>query len=80
MSLLCSNVVWCLTHFKTVIQLYQGGQCTYPCFLGIPFTGVPHIFPMPLANSHITIVERMYSGERGMNPVAMNIMNPRKEY
>ena len=27
--------------------------------------------------SHITIVETMYSGERGMNPVAMTIINPR---
>ena len=28
----------------------------------------------------ITIVETMDSGERGMNPVAMTIINPRKEY
>ena len=30
--------------------------------------------------SHVTIVETMDSGERGMNPVAMTIINPRKEY
>ena len=30
--------------------------------------------------SHITIVETTDSGERGMNPVAMTIINPRKEY
>ena len=30
--------------------------------------------------SHITIVETMDSSERGMNPVAMIIINPRKEY
>ena len=31
-------------------------------------------------NQHITIVETMDNGERGMNPVAMTIINPRKEY
>ena len=30
--------------------------------------------------SHITIVDTTDSGERGMNPVAMTIINPRKEY
>ena len=28
----------------------------------------------------MTIVETMDSGERGMNPAAMTIINPRKEY
>ena len=31
-------------------------------------------------NQHITIVETMDNGERGMNPVAMTIINLRKEY
>ena len=30
--------------------------------------------------SHITIVETTDCGERGMNPVAMTIINPQKEY
>ena len=30
--------------------------------------------------SHITIVETMDSGERKLNPAAMTINNPRKEY
>ena len=30
--------------------------------------------------SHITIVETMDSSEIGMNPVAMTIINPQKEY
>ena len=30
--------------------------------------------------SHITIVDTIDSGERGMNPVAMTIINRRKEY
>ena len=29
---------------------------------------------------HLTIVEKMDSCERGMNPVAMTIINPQKEY
>ena len=30
--------------------------------------------------TYITVVETMGRGERGMNPVAMTIINPRKEY
>ena len=30
--------------------------------------------------SHVIIVETTDSGERGMNPVAMTIINPREEY
>ena len=30
--------------------------------------------------SHITVVETTDSGERGMNPVIMTIINPRKKY
>ena len=37
-------------------------------------------FPSHWLPSHITIVETMDSNERGMNPVAMTIINPRKEY
>ena len=37
-------------------------------------------FPSRWLLSHITIVETTDSGERGMNPVAMTIINPRKEY
>ena len=37
-------------------------------------------FPSNWQLSHITIVEITDSGERGMNPVAMTIINPRKEY
>ena len=28
-------IVWCLTPFSTVFQLYRGSQCTYPCFPGV---------------------------------------------
>ena len=37
-------------------------------------------FPSHWLLSHITIVKTMDSGERGMNPVAMTIINPWKEY
>ena len=37
-------------------------------------------FPSHRRLSHITIVETEDCGERGMNPVAMTIINPRKEY
>ena len=37
-------------------------------------------FPSHWLLSHITIVETMDRGERGMNPVAMTIFSPRKEY
>ena len=38
------------------------------------------LLPSHLLISHITIVEAMDSSERGMNPVAMAINSPRKEY
>ena len=37
-------------------------------------------FPSHWLLSHITIVETTDSGERGMNPVAMTIINPQKKY
>ena len=42
MSLIDRLIVLCLTPFSTVFQLYQGGQCTYPCFLGVLLTSTPH--------------------------------------
>ena len=74
-------LVWCLTPLLPVIQLYRGGQCTYPCFPGVLLTNTTHnILATGSLLSHITIVEATDSGERGMNPVAMTISNPRKEY
>ena len=39
-----------------------------------------NILSKPWLHSHITIVETTDSGERGMNPVAMIIVSPQKEY
>ena len=42
-------IVWCLMPFSMVFQLYPGGQSTYPCFSGVPFTSTPHnILSKPL--------------------------------
>ena len=32
-TLLKRLIVWCVTPFSTLFQLYRGGQCIYPCFL-----------------------------------------------
>ena len=68
-------IVWYCTPFSTVFQLYRGGTCTYPCILGVLLTSTSHN-----VLSHITIVETVDSDDRDMNPVAVNIINPRKEY
>ena len=66
--------------FSTVFQLHCGGQCTYPLFPGVLFTGISTLFfPSHWLLSHIIIVETIDSGERGMNPVT-SIINHRKEY
>ena len=75
-------MVWCLMPFSTVFQLYRGCQCTYPCFPELLLTSTLHnvISKLLAAFYKITIVETMVSRERGMNPVAMTITNPQKEY
>ena len=66
--------------FSTKFQLYCGGQCTYLCFPTVLLTVIRTLFfPGHWLISHISIVETTNSGERGMNPVAMTTINPRKE-
>ena len=75
-------IEWCLMPFSTIFQLYHGGQCTYPCFPRVLLTSCLHNMlskPPPLL-SHITIVKTTDSGKKWMNPVAMTIINPQKEY
>ena len=43
-------IVWCLTTLSKVIQLYRGGQCTYPRFPVFFLSGTPHnVLSKPLA-------------------------------
>ena len=73
-----------LTQPSTLFQLYCCDKCTYPYFPVILPGILPVLraifFPSYLLLSHTTIVKRMDSGERGMIPVTMTIINPWKEY
>ena len=68
-------VLWCLTSFSTFFSKHQ---CKYPCYVRDSFTRTAHsILSEPLAAfSHS---QHGNNGEWGMNPVAMTIINPRKE-
>ena len=63
-----------------IFKLYRCGQYTYPCLPGFFFFSCTIFFPSRWLLSHITISETMDIGERGMNPVAITIINFRKEY
>ena len=42
-------IVWCLTPFFTVFQLYRGGQCTYGCIPGVLLTrSITNLFSFTL--------------------------------
>ena len=74
-----SMIIWCTLVFPTLSQLYRGGQYTYPCFPSIISSVLRTIFvPSHPLLFNITIMEIMDNGERGMNPVAMTIINLRK--
>ena len=66
----------------TLIQLFRDGRCTYPCFPAILFTSTPHkIHSKPLASlPRNSRRKKMDGSERGINPVAMSVINLRKEY
>ena len=73
--------MWCLTPFSTVFHLYHDGQCTCPCFPGVPLTStLLNILSKPLAAFPHNQCRNNGSGERGINPVVMTFINPQKEY
>ena len=69
--------------FSTVFQLFRGGQCTYPRFPGVFITNAPHTvlskLPAPFPHNPCR-KKKIDISERGMNPVAMTIINPLKAY
>ena len=99
-------ILWCLTSFSTLFQIYHSTHgsihamlqillpelhtvfflsywllshiANYPCYVRDSFTRTPRsILSEPLAAfSHS---QRWNNGEWGRNPVAMTIINPRKE-
>ena len=67
--------------FFTVFQIYRGGQCSYRCFPGLLLTNTGHnIVSKPLTAFPHNYCPNNGRGERGMNPVAISIINPPKEY
>ena len=65
---------------NTIQSINQSTEAS-PCLLGVLFTRKQHnILSKPLAAFFITIVKTMDSIERGMNPVAMTIISPRKYF
>ena len=73
-----------LMPFSTVFQLFIIWEPVHLSMLSWSSFNQPLLhtifFPSHWLLSHITIVETTDSGERGMNPVAMTIINPLKEY
>ena len=67
--------------FSTLFHL-DGSQNTYPCFPGALFRQILRtvFFPSYWLLSHVTTIETIDRGERGINPVARTIINPCKEY
>ena len=63
---------------STLFQLYHSTQSKYSCYVRDSFTITPHsILSKPQAAfSHS---QRGKNGDQGMNPVAMTVINPRKE-
>ena len=76
----CWLIVWCFTPFSTVIQLkWQPVHLSLSSLKPVLHT-IYVFFSNHWLPSNITIVETTNSSERGMNPVAMTIINPQKEY
>ena len=74
-------IVWCLSPFLTVFQLYRSGQCTNPCFPGVLLTITLHyILSKPLAAFPHNYCRNNGQGRERNESVPMTIINPWKEY
>ena len=74
-------IVWCLTPFQRYFSYTVAASAPMHAFLEL-FLPVLHkiFFQNHWLDSHISIVDTMDSSERGINPIAMPIVNLRKEY
>ena len=74
-------IVWCLMPFSTYFSCTEEASAPIHAFLEFSWPVLCSIFfPNHWLLSHINIVKTMDSRERGMNPVAMTIINPWKDY
>ena len=73
-----TGILWCLTPFFNSISVISWRPVHPPMIFWSSFNqySVQYSFQATGILSHISIV----SGERGMNPVAMTMINPWKEY
>ena len=70
-------IIWSLTTFSTLFQLYCNSHVFQEFFLPLLCT---IFFPSNWWLSHITIVETMDNSERGINPVTLTITYSRREH
>ena len=69
-----------LSRFQCYFSYIAVATESVHAFLVLPFTNSPRIIlSKPLADFPHTNVETMVSDERGINPVAMTVINPGKE-
>ena len=74
-------IEWCLTQFQRYFSYIAADSAPIHAFLEFfNQLSAQYSFKATGCFSHTTIFEIMDSGERGMNPVAITIINPRKEY
>ena len=71
-------IVWHVTTFSTLFRYIEA--TSIHAFLKKNKYIPKNILSSHWLLSHTTIAESMYSGERGINPVTMTIVNFRKEY
>ena len=77
----CGGIAVSQTHFVNIICYIKATSAPIHVFLEFFLSALCTIFFLShRLLSHIMIIEATGRDERGMNPVAMTIINPRKEY